>query len=91
MTRLFQSLVTYGPFRFGGPGYDSQLLQIAADMDANMTGSVTWAVYTAKTAQEAVAAAIRANSEWPPTPTHGRVNGRRGTIRSDDRCAVGRR
>jgi hypothetical protein len=58
----FQSLVTYGPFRFGGAGYDSQLLQIAADMDANMTGSVTWAVYAAKTAQQALAAAV-ANSE----------------------------
>jgi hypothetical protein len=46
------SLVTYGPLRFGGAGYDSQIKQIAADLDPATTGSVPWSIYGDLTAEK---------------------------------------
>jgi hypothetical protein len=53
------SVVVYGPFRFGGPGYVGEILQIAADLDPNGQG-VDWGIFTGETSQEAVQAAVTA-------------------------------
>jgi hypothetical protein len=55
------SAVVYGPFRLGGPGYNGQILQIAADLDANGQ-SVAWGIFSGETAQAAVAAAVTAGT-----------------------------
>ena len=68
----FASLVTYGPFRIGGPGYDGQLLQIAADLDTSST-SLTWGIFAGETAQAAVAAAVAGGTApWTGTWAGGR-------------------
>ena len=60
---LLASLVTYGPFRLGGPGYYGQILQIAADLDSNGQG-VAWGIYAGHNAQDAVAAAEAGKTPW---------------------------
>jgi hypothetical protein len=58
-TTAIASLVCYGPFRIGGPGYIGEILQIAADLDPNGQG-VAWGVFQGDTAQAAVQAAVTA-------------------------------
>jgi hypothetical protein len=70
----FTSLVSYGPFRIGGPGYYGEILQIAADLDSNGQG-VAWGVFHGDNAQVAVAAAVAAGAAagaiWQGTWTAG--------------------
>ena len=65
------SLIAYGPFRIGGPGYDGQIINIAADLDVNSAG-VTWSIYGADSAEAAVAAAIAGSPSWTGTWSGGR-------------------
>lgn len=62
----FNSIVAYGPFRPGGPGYVGQLIQIAADLDPNGTGG-TWSIYGGNTSEDAYAAMIAGAPIWTGT------------------------
>ncbi len=66
-TTAIASLITYGPFRVGGPGYYGEILQLAADLDSNGQGS-SWKIYQGDTAEDAVAAAVAAGTApWSGT------------------------
>jgi hypothetical protein len=65
------SLITYGPFRVGGPGYYGEILQLAADLDSNGQGA-SWGIYGGDTAQAAVAAAVAGGTaKWNGTLSAG--------------------
>jgi hypothetical protein len=55
------SVVCYGPFRVGGPGYYGEILQIMADLDSNGQGAA-WGIFPGDTAEGAVQAAVTANA-----------------------------
>jgi hypothetical protein len=63
----FTSVVTYGPIRIAGPWKKGMVKMIAADLDSNGEGA-DWGIYSAKTAQAAVEAAvdgdIAENATW---------------------------
>ena len=71
------SLVTYGPFEVGGPGYYGELLQINADLDTNGQGA-SWGVFAGESGQDAIQAAVTAGvasgatwkGTWTATNNH---------------------
>lgn len=70
----FASLVAYGPFRIGGPGYYGEILQISADLDTNGQGA-SWGIYKGDSAeaavQEAVTAGDATSASWTGTLAAG--------------------
>jgi hypothetical protein len=49
----FISLISYGPLRLGGSGYNGQLVSLAADFDP-ASSATAWGIYSADNAEDAV-------------------------------------
>ena len=73
----FSSVVVYGPFSIGGPGYVGEILQIFGTLDSNGQ-DVAWGIFPGDNAQAAVASAVSAgvasgapwNGTWAAAASH---------------------
>ena len=68
------SLVCYGPFRFGGPGFNTEIQEIQGDLDSS-SGNVSWGIYQDMTGeaaiQDAIAGGTASAAYWSGTWTSG--------------------
>ena len=62
----FTSIVAYGPYRFGGAGYDGQIVHMQADL-SNESGVVTWSLYQAMDPENCLENAIAGSPYWTGT------------------------